>query len=113
MTADLGRLDELGQLILLGRASDVVNVGARKVYPAEIESVIRQLEGVEDVVVVAADRETASESLRAILVGARVTARTVQGFCEANLPAWKVPKRIEFRKALPRNVRGKLDRRRL
>ena len=113
LTADLGRLDELGQLILLGRASDVVNVGARKVYPAEIESVIRQLEGVEDVVVVAADRETASESLRAILVGTKINARTVQGFCEANLPAWKVPKRIEFRKALPRNVRGKLDRRRL
>lgn len=113
LTSDLGRFDELGQLILLGRAGDVVNVGARKVYPAEVESVIRQVEGVEDVVVVAADRETASESLRAILVGAKVTARAVQGFCEANLPAWKVPKRIEFRKALPRNVRGKLDRRRL
>ena len=113
LTGDLGRFDESGRLILLGRASDVVNVGARKVYPAEVESVIRRVPGVQDVVVIAADRETASQSLRAIVVGTEVTARQIRESCAASLPAWKVPRRIEFRTSLPRNARGKLDRRRL
>jgi len=111
LTSDIGRIDEAGRLILLGRVTDMINVGARKVYPAEIESVIREVAGVEDVVVMAADRETASESLRAIVVAADPNARAIQEFCAGRLPAWKVPRRIEFRKALPRNARGKLDRR--
>ena len=64
-------------------------------------------------VVIAADRETASQSLRAIVVGTEVTARQIRESCAASLPAWKVPRRIEFRTSLPRNARGKLDRRRL
>lgn len=113
LTSDIGRLDEAGRLILLGRVSDVVNVGARKVYPAEVESVIREVPGVEDVVVMGAGRETASESLRAVVVGNGLNARAIRESCEARLPAWKVPRRIEFRKTLSRNARGKLDRRRL
>lgn len=111
LTSDIGRLDESGRLILLGRASDVVNIGARKVYPAEVESVIRDLPGVQDVVVMAADREAAGESIRAIVVSHELNARSIRDACAAILPAWKVPRRIELRETLPRNARGKLDRR--
>ncbi len=38
-------------LRILGRASDLINVGGEKVYPAEVEGVLAQLEGVLDVVV--------------------------------------------------------------
>ena len=36
---------------ILGRASEIINVGGEKVYPAEVESVLQQLDGVEEVVV--------------------------------------------------------------
>jgi acyl-CoA synthetase (AMP-forming)/AMP-acid ligase II len=87
-TADLARRDEHGQLHLVGRVHDVVNVGGRKVYPAEIERVIRTVPGVHDVVVTGVARSA-------------TTAR------------YKVPRSIEIVPALPRTARGKIDRRAL
>src|SRR6185295_10082762 len=56
LTADLGRLDEGGRVHLLGRVDDAINVGGRKVFPAEVERVIRAIGGVRDVAVIGIDR---------------------------------------------------------
>ncbi|MCH8006732.1 MAG: AMP-binding protein, partial [Planctomycetes bacterium] len=49
-TGDLVEVD--GEFIrFLGRESEIINVGGEKVYPAEVENVIQQMEGVEDVAV--------------------------------------------------------------
>ena len=52
LTGDLARLDEAGRVRLVGRVGDMINVGARKVHPAEIESFLLGLPGVADAVVV-------------------------------------------------------------
>lgn len=114
LTGDIGRIDSSGRLVLLGRASEVINIGARKVYPAEVERVLRSVPGVTDAAAMGGEREMASESLRALVVAREGTSvATLRRACEEALPAWKVPKRIEIRAALPRTARGKLDRRRL
>lgn len=50
ITGDAVEVD--GEYIrILGRKSELINVGGEKVYPAEVESVIQTMEGVEEVVV--------------------------------------------------------------
>jgi acyl-coenzyme A synthetase/AMP-(fatty) acid ligase len=86
---------------ILGRVSDLINVGGRKVYPAEVESVLLGLENVKDVAVF---------GLPSPLVGQMVAARfnlavpeplddlkkRVRAHCRDRLPAYKVPARIEI-----------------
>jgi acyl-CoA synthetase (AMP-forming)/AMP-acid ligase II len=114
LTADLGALDAGGRLQLVGRVRDVVNVGGRKVYPAEVERVIRSVPGVHDAVVTAVERSTVAGALRAIVAAERCVSRAdVMAACERRLARYKLPRTIELVAELPRTARGKLDRRAL
>lgn len=99
-----------GELVLLGRAGEVFDVGGHKVHPREIEQVIAELAGVVEVVVVPwCDRDGRAAS--AALVAARgVDELTVRRHCAARLPAAKVPRCIVVVAELPRSERGKLPR---
>ena len=66
-----------GRLQLVGRVREVVNVGGRKVYPAEIERVIRDVPGVIDVVVSGVARSSVADALRALVAADR--ARLARG----------------------------------
>ena len=112
-TRDLGYLDEDGYLFLVGRATDMIKVGAFRVSPQEIEEVIVALEGVEDVGVVGILDEVLGQAIKAVVVprsGARLTDMAVKAYCRANLAAYKVPKVVEFAAALPRTSSGKVQR---
>jgi acyl-CoA synthetase (AMP-forming)/AMP-acid ligase II len=102
---------------ILGRESEVINVGGEKVYPAEVESVVLQLEGVEDVAVyslkhpitgmtVAAEiKITTSESLSEFKVRLRK-------HCAELMPAFKVPSKITLIDQYTHNARFKRMRKR-
>jgi acyl-CoA synthetase (AMP-forming)/AMP-acid ligase II len=112
VTPDVGRVDEQGRLHLLGRALDVINVGGRKVYPAEVERVIRSVPGVRDVVVLGIERSAVAAALRAIVeAGPEVARESIVRACEQGLARYKIPRSIELRAELPRTGRGKVDRR--
>jgi len=117
-TADCAALESTtGELRLLGRRSDVVNVGGRKVHPCEIENVIAQLQGVEDVAVFGETLEDrATEVCHAVVVAsptAGIGVRAVREHCARLLAAHKVPKLVSLVDEIPRTERGKLDRARL
>jgi long-chain acyl-CoA synthetase len=86
-------------LRILGRESEIINVGGEKVYPAEVESVIQQMEGVADVAV-AAERNLVTGQI----VKARVKLNTdesladfrkrMRNFCRPRLPAFKIPQKV-------------------
>jgi long-chain acyl-CoA synthetase len=104
-TRDLGYLDEDGYLYIVGRATDMIKVGAFRVSPQEIEEVIVGLDGVED--------EVLGQAIKAVIVprpGATLTPLAVKAFCRQNLAAYKVPKVVEFAAALPRTSSGKVQR---
>lgn len=107
-TPDLGELRD-GELVLLGRCSDVLDLGGYKVQPREIESLIQQLPGVEDVVVLPWV-SAAGRAGCAALVAGRVEAAAVRRHCVQRLPAGKVPRCVVVVPALPRNGRGKIER---
>jgi long-chain acyl-CoA synthetase len=109
---DLGRI-ERGELTLLGRRSEWINIDGHKVEPREVEAVLRSLPGVEDAVVVGAPLPgRAGESLWAIVAAPsrRVTYFELVDWCRARLAPHKVPRRVRIVDALPRTARGKVDR---
>ncbi|MGD8375692.1 MAG: class I adenylate-forming enzyme family protein [Acidobacteriota bacterium] len=113
-TDDLARWEE-GELRLVGRIGDWINVDGRKVNPREVESVLRQLEGVEDAAVCGVRvPERGGEILGALLVGVRwVDYERVVGWCRQRLPPHKVPRSIRWVEAIPSTGRGKVDRERV
>ncbi len=95
--------------IISGRLSDFINIAGRKVNPAEIEGVIRQIGGVSEVVVFGVPGSARGEDVAACVVGS-ATENELKTFCAIHLPAWQVPRHWCFLEALPVNARGKLSR---
>jgi acyl-CoA synthetase (AMP-forming)/AMP-acid ligase II len=85
-----------GYLRILGRESEIINVGGEKVYPSEIENLILQVENISDVVV-----SGKPSALTGHLVFATVqliapepaaqVERRVRAYCREHLPPFKVP----------------------
>ncbi len=109
-TEDLGRIDSRGRLHLLGRLDLLISVGGRKVYPAEVERVLRRSPGVKEAVVLGIPDES-----RGTAVGAAVEAPAgadpgdLLARCRRSLARHKVPRRIRVLPSLPRTPRGKPD----
>ena len=84
---------------ILGRKSELINVGGLKVFPTEVESVILTMDGVEDVAV-----SGESSALTGSIVKARVkiaTGETIAGFrkrlrayCKGKLETYKIPQKV-------------------
>jgi long-chain acyl-CoA synthetase len=114
LTGDLGVFDGRGGLTLTGRASAAVNVAGRKVHPAEVERVLRSMEGVEDVCVIAAPDPRRGQQILACIISRQLSsALEVRRFCASRLAPHKVPRAIIFLPSLPLTLRGKTDRARL
>lgn len=116
--SDCGAIDPTtGELRLLGRRSEVVNVGGRKVHPREVENVLAQMPGVDDAVVFGeALQDRATEVCHAVVASrpeAGLSPRTVRDWCTKHLAAYKVPKLVTLVTEIPRTERGKLDRAKL
>ncbi len=84
---------------ILGRRSEIINVGGQKVYPAEVESVLLQMPNVRDAAVLGEANPITGQ-----IVAARLTLfepeelvalkRRVRSFCAERLAAYKVPVKI-------------------
>ena len=102
-----------GELELLGRLGDWINVDGRKVNPREVETVLCRLPGVEDAVVFGEPNPgRGGEFVRAVIaVGAGAPPYLeVQAWCRNQLAAHKVPRAIVRLREIPRTGRGKVDR---
>jgi acyl-CoA synthetase (AMP-forming)/AMP-acid ligase II len=113
-TGDAGRLDEAGYLTITGRLKDMYICGGFNVYPAEVEQVLARLDGVAESAVVGVAEPRLGEVGKAFVVarpGFALTEEDVLAFCRERLANYKVPRRVEFRDALPRNPSGKVLKR--
>ncbi|GAA3129891.1 AMP-binding protein [Streptosporangium carneum] len=113
LTGDLGRLDDRGNLTITGRSKDMFVVGGFNVYPAEIEQVLAQHEGVSEAAVVGIPDERLGEVGRAYVVarpGAALTAQTLVEYCRGRLANFKVPREVVILDDFPRNASGKIQK---
>jgi long-chain acyl-CoA synthetase len=113
---DVGFVDADGYLYLCDRASDMVLSGGVNIYPAEIEAALASLPGIADSAVFGVPDEEYGEALLAaieMLPGAQASADAVRRHLVERIAGFKVPLRIEFHAALPREETGKIFKRRL
>jgi malonyl-CoA/methylmalonyl-CoA synthetase len=116
ITGDLGKIDARGYVHIVGRAKDLIISGGFNVYPKEIEEEIDGLPGVEESAVVGLPHPDFGEGVTAIVVpakGAALSEAAVLKALEARLAKYKLPKRVFFVEALPRNAMGKVQKKML
>ena len=119
VTGDLFRIDEQGHHWYEGRADDLLKVSGIFVSPLEIEDCLLQHEGVAEVCVVGHADAGGLVKPMAIIVprvpadASEVLARELRELAKARLSPYKYPRWIRFVASLPRNERGKVERKKI
>jgi fatty-acyl-CoA synthase len=104
-----------GSIRLLGRGSVSINTGGEKVYPEEVEEVVKTVDGVTDSVVVGIPNERFGEEIVAIVELAQgtppesVTSELVIDHVRSKLAGFKAPRRVRFVATIGRSPAGKVD----
>jgi acyl-CoA synthetase (AMP-forming)/AMP-acid ligase II len=108
---DLVRLRADRSVEFLGRGSGVVNSGGEKVYPAEVEDVLRDHPGVDDCVIVGIPDDRWGEVVAAVVAPASESAepQTLIDHVAARLAGYKKPRHVVIVDALPRGPNAKVD----
>lgn len=106
-TGDLATFTPEGRLRLIGRSSDFLNIGGRKIAAAQIETELRRLDGVVDAVALGLPDQARGDRVVAFLVTQRWPIDV------SPLPPILQPRELHRLDALPLTDRGKLDRSRL
>ena len=110
-TGDLAHCDEDGFYYIDGRIKDMFISGGVNVYPAEIENLLLQHEGVRDAAVLGVPDPKWGEVGVAFVVaraGSELTEDTVLRFLTTKLARYKMPKAVCFLDSLPRTPYGKV-----
>lgn len=109
-TGDLGYLDEEGYLYVADRRDDLIVSGGENVYPAEVESALLALDGVEECAVVGVPDDRWGHAVVAVIVG-EADPEAIPALLRDALAGYKVPRRVErWSEPLPRTASGKLQR---
>jgi malonyl-CoA/methylmalonyl-CoA synthetase len=112
-TGDVGRIDERGYVIIVGRSKDLIISGGYNVYPAEIEGLINELPGVQESAVVGVPHPDFGEVGVAVVIprpGATVDPAGLLATLKAQLANFKIPKHCAVVGELPRNTMGKVQK---
>jgi acyl-CoA synthetase (AMP-forming)/AMP-acid ligase II len=110
-TGDLGRLDEGGNLRIVGRIKDMFIVGGFNAYPAEIENVLLRHPAVRQAAVIGIADERLGEVGMAFVVtasGDPGDAEAIRAWCRDEMANYKVPRVVEVVGELPINATGKV-----
>jgi fatty-acyl-CoA synthase len=98
-------------LVLLGRGSVCINTGGEKVFPEEVEEVLKRHPGVRDAVVVGVPDERFGEAVTAVVspAGAPLAADELVRFAKQQLAGFKAPKHVVWVDEVYRSPSGKAD----
>jgi acyl-CoA synthetase (AMP-forming)/AMP-acid ligase II len=112
-TGDGGAIDGGGYLTISDRRKDVIITGGENVSSIEVEDAVFSHPAVAEVAVIGIPDERWGELVTALVVpapGERVTAEEIVAHCRGRIAGYKIPKRVEFRDAIPRTATGKTQK---
>lgn len=112
LSGDFGLRAADGSTVLLGRGNAVINTAGEKVYPEEVEAVIKAHPAVEDAIVVPAPDERLGQRVTALVSlapNARLEAPELRAYCRVRLAGFKVPRTVHFVDRVRRTAVGKQD----
>jgi fatty-acyl-CoA synthase len=110
-TGDLVRMDEQGYVYFVDRAKDFIKTGGENVSSQEVEATLFKHPKVADAAVIGLPDPVWSEAVTAVIVphqGQTADEQEIIAFCKQEIAGYKVPKRVFFVDALPRNPSGKI-----
>jgi acyl-CoA synthetase (AMP-forming)/AMP-acid ligase II len=113
LPGDMATIDADGTVHLLGRGTMCINTGGEKVYPEEVESVVKTHPAIADAVVIGVpdvERGACVAAIVALVAGvAAPDLETLQTHCRASLAGYKVPRRLYVVDEIERTASGKTD----
>jgi acyl-CoA synthetase (AMP-forming)/AMP-acid ligase II len=114
---DFATVDADGSVRLLGRGSACINTGGEKVFPEEVEEVLKRHSAIVDAVVVGVPDDRFGETVNAVVEYRRdndpPAAADVIGWVREQLAAYKAPRHVLPVATIGRAPNGKVDYRRL
>lgn len=113
-TGDGGTIAATGTLVVRGRLGDVIVTGGEKVWPAEVEDVLRDHPAIADAAVLGRPDPEWGQRVVAVVVAAPgaapLTLAAVRGWVEERLAGYQAPRELRTVESLPRTAAGKLRR---
>jgi 3-oxocholest-4-en-26-oate---CoA ligase len=112
LTGDAATVEADGTVVVLGRGSASINTGGEKVYPEEVEAVVKDHAAVYDAVVVGVPDEHWGERVVAVVEvrpGATLALHDLQQHCRRLLAGYKLPRELVCVDHLERGPNGKAD----
>jgi malonyl-CoA/methylmalonyl-CoA synthetase len=112
-TGDVGKIDERGYVLIVGRSKDLIISGGYNVYPAEIEGYINDMPGVAESALVGVPHGDFGEVGVAVVVpkpGVTLEPDQIIEALKSKLANFKIPKRCFVVPELPRNAMGKVQK---
>lgn len=112
-TGDVGKIDERGYIVIVGRSKDLIISGGYNVYPAEIEGYINDMPGVAESALVGVPHPDFGEVGVAVVIakpGVSLEAGQIVGELKSKLANFKIPKQCFVVTELPRNTMGKVQK---
>jgi long-chain acyl-CoA synthetase len=111
LTGDVGHCDADGYFYITDRKKDMLIVNGINVYPREIEEILYQIPGVKEAAVVGMPDPRRGEHPVAFVAakdGTTLEEKAILALLRQKLADYKVPKKVTFLAALPRNATGKV-----
>ncbi|EOV8086309.1 class I adenylate-forming enzyme family protein [Providencia rettgeri] len=112
-TGDIGYRDDDGFLYIQDRIKDMINRGGEKIYSIEIEDLISNYPGVNEVAVIPIESTIYGEEPIAFIIPENqvcLTSKEIIEWLKDRVPTYKVPVRIIFTRNFPRTWNGKISK---
>ncbi len=109
---DMARVEDDGSIVLLGRGSNCINTGGEKVFPEEVEGVVKSHPDVFDVLVVGAPDERFGNRVVAIVQpreDRQPTLEDLDAHLRTRLAGFKLPRELHLVEEIRRHPSGKPD----
>lgn len=110
---DMGRLEDDGSIVLLGRGSVCINSGGEKVFPEEVEAAIKSHPAVMDAVVAGMPNERLGEQVSAVVQLREgfedLETDEIAAHCRGEIAGYKIPRSIVVVPLIVRSPAGKAD----
>jgi len=112
LPGDMATIDTDGTIRLLGRGALCINTGGEKVYPEEVEAVLKAHPAVYDATVVGIPDDRWGQAVAAVVElvpGRQLTLDDVREHCRSNLAGYKLPRSLTIVDRVERSPAGKAD----
>lgn len=115
-TGDVAYRDDDGFFFIKDRVKDMIIRGGFNVYPREIEEVLYAHPAIAEAAVIGVPDQLHGEEIKAVVAfkpGQQADEREIIEYCKERLAAYKYPRSVEIRDALPKTATGKILKREL